>query len=75
MLGQIKAYAMIGLSLALAVMYALFSREKAARYKDKAKASHVAAKTLTAANEAIREADESVKKKLKQKDPDRTHFQ
>ena len=72
---KLKAYALIGLSVALAVMYALFNREKAARYKDKAKVAHRAAKTLRAANEAIREADESVKAKLKSKDPDRTHFQ
>jgi len=75
MIANLKAYAMIGLSLALAVMYGLFNRERAARYRDKAKTAHMAAKTLVQANEAILEADESVKEKLKAKDPDRQHFQ
>jgi hypothetical protein len=72
---KLKAYALIGLSIALAVMYALFNREKAARYKDKAKVAHRSAQTLTEANKAIREADIKVKEKLDAKDPDRTHFQ
>jgi len=75
MIAKIQAYAAIALSIALAVLYALFNRERAKRYRDKAKTAKQAVDTLTQANKAIREADEAVKKKLCAKDPDRTHFQ
>ena len=74
MLAKLKAYAVVVLSLALAVMYALFNREKAARDKDKAKVAKVASDTLTKANKAIREEDEKTKEKLREADPSRDHF-
>lgn len=69
-----KNYLLIGLSLALSVVYALFNREKAAKYKDKAKVAQMASKAMKEANKAIREADLKGRDKLESKDPDRNHF-
>ena len=74
MLAKLKAYAVIALSLALAVMYALFNREKAARYKDKAKTAKAASDTLVRANQGISEAEKEGREKLEKSDDSRSHF-
>jgi len=73
MLSKLKAYAVIVLSLALAVLYALFNKEKAARQRDKEKAAHKAAQVLSGANDAIRAAEIREKEKLDAKS-DRNRF-
>jgi len=74
MIAKIKAYGVVILSIALAVMYALFNKEKAQRYRDKAKVAKGAADTLTKANKAISEADKRGRARLDETDTNRDHF-
>ena len=71
---KIQVYVVAGLSIALAVLYALFKGEQASGYRDKLKVAQKASKALSEANTAIHEADVRGKERLNEKDPDRNHF-
>jgi len=71
---KVQAYALVILTVALAVLYALFKSEQVGRYRDKVKVAQGASKALSAANRARSEAELRGKERLDEKDPNRNHF-
>jgi len=73
---KVKAYSMVILSIALALLYALLKSEQAGRAMDKVKVAQGAAKALSGANKARSEAELRGKERIdeaKKSDP-RDHF-